>query len=177
MAVNDTLIMSWSKCKIEIGKTGDSDAMASSLTSIGTIKDRSTSLTAEDGEVLEARSTGGFVVATEEGEHVYTITTRVMEMPFDIESGITGASVSGDELTVKTNIVSDNYSVKLTPKNIGSIGIKAPKCHMTFKPGHSEEEGNYVDVSFRILKTSSDVLYTKFKVKSSDWGTSASGGL
>ena len=168
---NNLLIMSWSKCKIEIGKTGASDAMATSLTNIGTIKDKSTSLSAEDGEVLEAKATGGVVVATEEGEHVYTITTRVMEMDFSTESGLTGATLSSEnnELTVKTNIVSDNYSVKLTPKNVGSIGIKAPKCHVTLKPGHSEEEGDYTDVTFKILATSAGVLYTKFKVASSDW--------
>ena len=30
------IIMSWSKCKIEVGKTGDDEAMAASLTDIGT---------------------------------------------------------------------------------------------------------------------------------------------
>lgn len=169
MAVNDTLIMSWSKCKIEFGKTGASDAMAASLTNIGTIKDKSTSLTAEDGDKLEARATGGVVVATEEGEHKLSITTRVMEMDFATEAAFTGATVSGDEMTVKTNIVADNYSVKLTPKNIGGIGVKAPKCHVILKPGHSEEEGNYTDVTFEILGTAAGVLYTKFKVTESDW--------
>lgn len=170
MATN-SLIMSWSKCKIEIGKTGASDAMAASLSSIGTIKDKSTTLSAEDGEVLEAKATGGIVVATEEGEHVYTITTRVMEMDFETEAGLTGATLDTQkkELTVKTNIISDNYSVKLTPKNVGAIGIKAPKCHVTLKPGHSEEEGNYTDVTFKILATAAGVLYTKFKVADSDW--------
>nr|DAI42385.1 MAG TPA: hypothetical protein [Caudoviricetes sp.] len=171
MASTDTLIMSWSKCKIEIGKTGESDAMATALESIGTIKDKSTSLTAEDGEKLEAKASGGIVVATEEGEHKYTITTRVMEMDFAKESALTGATLdeSKNELTVKTNIIDDSYSVKLTPKNIGAIGIKAPKCHVTLKPGTSEEEGNYVDITFEILATASGVLYTKFKVKADDW--------
>ena len=64
------IIMSWSKCKIEVGKTGDNDAMASSLTSIGTINDKSTTLASEDGETLTATATGGVVVAEEEGEPV-----------------------------------------------------------------------------------------------------------
>lgn len=167
----NTIIMSWSKCKIEIGKTGDSDEMATSLSSIGTIKDKSTALSTEDGEVLEARATGGVVVATEEGEHVYTVTTRVMEMDFETEAGLTGATLDAEkkELTVKTNIVSGDYSMKLTPKNMGSIGIKAPKCHVSFKPGSSEEEGSFVDVTFKILATADGVLYKKFKVAASDW--------
>ena len=52
------IIMSWSKCKIEVGKTGDNDAMASSLVSIGTINDKSTTLGTEDGEKLTVTATG-----------------------------------------------------------------------------------------------------------------------
>ena len=55
--------MSWSKCKIEVGKTGAEDAMATELTDIGVIKDKSTTMSAEDGETLTATATGGVVVA------------------------------------------------------------------------------------------------------------------
>lgn len=79
------IIMSWSKCKIEVGKTGEDEAMAVSLTNIGIINDKSTTLATEDGEKLTATATGGIVVAEEEGEPVVTITTRVKEMDFDTE--------------------------------------------------------------------------------------------
>lgn len=144
------IIMSWSKCKIEVGKTGDDEAMAASLTDIGTINDKSTTLATEDGE---------------------TLTTRVKEMGFDTEKMFTGAVVSEDsnELTVKTNVVSDDFSVKLTPKNIGAIGIKARRTHVSFRPGSSEEEGSYVDLTFKILACSDGELYKKFRVKAEDW--------
>lgn len=166
-----TIIMSWSKCKIEIGKTGSDDAMAADLTGIGVINDKSTTLSTEDGDKLEAKATGGITVAEEEGEHVYTITTRVKEMDFETEAALNGGTVNSDkdELTVKTNIISDNYSVKLTPKNIGAIGIKARKTHVTMKPGSSEEEGHYVDLTFKILACADGELYKKFKVKAADW--------
>ena len=166
--------MSWSKCKIEIGKTGENDAMATSLANIGVINDKSTTLSTEDGEVLEAKATGGVTVAMEEGEHSYIITTRVKEMDFTTEASLIGGTVGGsggDELTVKSNIIADDYSVKLTPKNIGAIGIKARKTHVTFKPGSSEEEGNFVDLTFRILACADGELYKKFRVKASDWGS------
>lgn len=126
------IIMSWSKCKIEVGKTGDDEAMAATLTDVGTINDKSTTLATEDGETLTATATGGIVVAEEEGEPVVTLTTRVKEMDFDKEKMFNGAEVSedGDELTVKTNVVSDDFSVKLTPKNIGAIGIKIRRSHV-----------------------------------------------
>lgn len=167
------IIMSWSKCKIEVGKTGDNDAMASSLVSIGTINDKSTTLGTEDGEKLTATATGGVVVAEEEGEPVVTITTRVKEMDFDTENMFTGAvkSQGGDELTVKTNVVPDDFSIKLTPKNIGAVGIKARRTHVSFRPGSSEEEGQFVDLTFKILQCEDGELYKKFKVKASDWAT------
>ena len=168
------IVMSWSKCKIEIGKTGENDAMATSLANIGVINDRSTTLTSEDGDTLEAKATGGVTVAYEESEHKYVITTRVKEPDFTTEAAIINGNVSADELTVKSNIISDDYSVKLTPKNIGAIGIKARRTHMTWKPGSSEEEGHFVDVTFTILECADGELYKKFRVKASDW-TSGSG--
>lgn len=165
------IIMSWSKCKIEVGKTGEDEAMAVSLTNIGIINDKSTTLATEDGEKLTATATGGIVVAEEEGEPVVTITTRVKEMDFDTEKIFTGATVSEDELVVTTNVVSDDFSVKLTPKNIGAIGIKARRTHVSFRPGSSEEEGSYVDLTFKILVCSDGELYKKFRVKAEDWAS------
>lgn len=167
------IIMSWSKCKIEVGKTGEDEAMAVSLTNIGIINDKSTTLATEDGEKLTATATGGIVVAEEEGEPVVTITTRVKEMDFDTEKIFTGATVSEDELVVKTNVVSDDFSVKLTPKNIGAIGIKARRTHVSFRPGSSEEEGSYVDLTFKVLACSDGELYKKFRVKAADWAAQA----
>lgn len=163
------IVMSWSKCKIEIGKTGENDAMAATLTDIGTINDKSTTLATEDGETLTATATGGIVVAEEEGEPTVTITTRVKEPSFALETLLTGNAVADNELTVKTNVVSDDFSVKLTPKNIGAIGIKARRTHVSWRPGSSEEEGHYVDITFKILACADGELYKKFRVADSDW--------
>lgn len=169
------VIMSWSKCKIEVGKTGTDDAMATELFDIGTIKDKTTTLATEDGDTLQAIATGGIVVAEEEGEPQVTVTTRIMEMDFDTENKLTGAAKSGtagkEELTVKTNVIPDDFSLKLTPKNIGATGIKARRTHISFRPGSSEEEGQYVDVTFKILACSDGELYKKFKVQDTDWLT------
>ena len=169
------IIMSWSKCKIELGLTGDNDTFATTLFNLGIINDKSTTLSTEDGETLTAKATGGITVAEEEGEPVISLTTRIKEMDFETEAKLIGAVVStdGDELTVKTNIVSGDYSVKLTPKNIGAIGIKARRCHVSFRPGSSEEEGSYVDVTFKILACEDGELYKKFRVKASDWADAA----
>lgn len=167
------IIMSWSKCKIEVGNTGEDDAMANILTDVGIINDKSTTLATEDGETLTATATGGVVVAEEEGEPTVTLTTRVKEMDFDKEKMFTGAEISANntELTVKTNVVSGDFSVKLTPKNIGAIGIKARRTHVSFRPGSSEEEGSYVDLTFKILACADGELYKKFRVSADDWAS------
>lgn len=165
------LVMSWSKCKIEVGKTGENDAFATALKNVGVINDKSTSLSTKDGETLTAKATGGVVVAEEQGEPVVSITTRIKEMTPEIETMFTGATASGSDLVVKTNVVSDEFSLKLTPKNIGATGIKARKCAVSFKPGSSEEEGQFVDLTFKILACADGELYTKFKVTADDWTT------
>lgn len=170
MAKRKKIIMSWSKCRVEVGYTGENDAMATQLVSVGTINDKSTTLATADGESLEAKATGGVTVALEEGEPVVTLTTRVKEMDFDTEGYFTGAVENEDgELEVSTNVVNREFSVKVTPKNIGATGIKAPRCSVKFRPGSSEEEGQYVDLTFTILEPEDGVFYRKFKVKKADW--------
>jgi len=157
------VIMAWSECEIEIGKTGADDAMSASLTSIGTIKDRSTTLEPSDGDVLEAKSTGGHTVAKETQEGGFTLKTRVIEPTNTLEVllGI-ATSESSNESQVKTHIVDGDWSVKLTPKNVGARGIKAPLTNISYKPGWSEEEGNYADIEFDILFGAQDYWYIKF---------------
>lgn len=171
----NSIIMSWSKVKILLGKTGANEAMATTLTSPGIINDKSTSLTSEDGETLEAKATGGVVVASEQGEPTLTITTRIKEMDFNTEAAFIKGTVgeSGD-LTVKSNVIDDDYSIKVVPKNVGSIGVKARRGHLSFRPGYSEEEGHYVDLTYKILACSDGELYTKFRVKDADLADAAS---
>lgn len=165
------IIMSWSKCRIEVGKTGEGDAMASKLYSIGTTNDKSTSLSCQDGDVLEAKGSGGVTVAREEGEPMVQLTTRVKEMDFNTNAFFTGNKVNSQgELEVETLIPSGDFSVKLTPKNIGAVGIKVPCCQVSFKPGSSEEEGRWVDVTFTILECEDGIFYREFVVKEADWG-------
>lgn len=157
-------IMAWSKCKVEIGKTGDNDAMSTSLNSIGTIKDKSGELTPSDGDSLEMKATGGEMVAKETTEGGYTLTVRVIEPDTDLLTmlGLGAAAETGGDFNVNTHIVDGDWSVQLTPKNVGAKGIKAPKTNITYKPGWSEEDGNYADIDFEILKGDAGYWYSIF---------------
>lgn len=162
------VIMAWSKCKFEIGKTKEDDTMAETLTDIGTIKDKSSTLEPSDGEELEMKATGGETVAKETQEGGYKATTRVIE-PTDelltllgIGEVVSGEGTDKGDFKVKTHIVDGNWSLKITPKNAGAKGIKAPKTSITYKPGWSEEDGNYADIDFDFLKGDAGYWYSKF---------------
>jgi len=116
-------IMAWSKCQIDIGLTEDG-LMAETLTNVGTIKDKSSSLEPSDGDALEAIATGGETVAKEVQEGGFTLTTRIIEPTTDL---LTLLGISEDGLSVTTHIVDGDWSVQVTPKNKGAYGLKAPK--------------------------------------------------
>lgn len=148
-------IMAWSKCKIEIGQTGTNDAMASSLTSIGVISNQSSTLSAEAGDSLQAIATGGEIVAEEPQEGTLTLETTVIEPDNSllVLLGLTKETASADDVSVKTHVVEGNWSVKVTPKNNGAMGIEAPKCTIAYAPAWDEENGNTAVLTFTILKT------------------------
>ena len=170
MAKRKTIIMSWSEVLVLFGETGADDAMATVLYTLGIINDKSTSLSYSEGDTLTATATGGKTVAEEYSEGTVEVTTRIKEMDFATENLLTGSKEesSSGELVVKTHIVEKEMSLKVVPKNIGAIGVKARRCKVKFVPGYSEEEGHYVDVTFKILECSDGELYRKFRVKAED---------
>lgn len=164
------ITMAWSKCAIDIAKTGSDDSFnGNDMKSIGVIKDKSTTLEPSDGDTLEMKATGGETVAKETQEGGFTLKTRVIEP----DEGFYKLLGLGEEVTedgnekgdfkVKTHLVDGDWSVKVTPKNVGARGIKVPLCSISFKPGYSEEDGNYADLEFEILKGAQDYWYSRFK--------------
>ena len=144
-------IMAWSKCAIEIGKTGESDAMATALTSVGVVKDKSATMESAEGDSLEMKSTGGETVGSERQEGTVTITCRVIEPGKELYTLLGIGAASEANIAVQSHVVADEYSVKVTPNKVGAWGVEAPKCSVSVSAGWSEEDGNYVDLSFGVL--------------------------
>ena len=155
------IVMSWSKCEIKIGTS--TGTMATSLQSIGYVKDRSTTLEASEGDVLEAIASGGERVAKEALEGGFTISTRVIEPSDDlIELLGIGAEKNG-ELQITTHLINQPFSIEITPKNVGARGIRAPYTNITYRPGWSEEEGFYADLEFEVLRGTAGYWYSHFR--------------
>lgn len=159
------VIMSWSKCEIEIGATGANDAMAAALSSIGIIKEKSVSLEMADGEKLQAWSTGHKLVAQEKSDGEITLKARVIEPDFAFLATLLDADHDdvNNTLTIRSMVVSNSFSVKVTPKNVGATGINIRKANVDIKKGHSEEEGMYADIVFTVLECADSELYNLFK--------------
>ncbi len=152
------------------GETGTNDTMATDLYTLGIINDKSASMSYTEGDTLTAKATGGKVIAEEYSEGTLEVTCRIKEMDFATENMLTGATIetSSGELIVKTHVVEKEMSLKVVPKNVGGIGVKARRCKVKFVPGYSEEEGHYIDVTFKILECADGELYRKFRVKAED---------
>lgn len=164
MATNQKIIMAWSECDIAIALSlEDGTFPTSELTSVGVIKDKSSTLEPSDGDTLEMKKTGGKVVAKETLEGGYTLKTRVIEPTDELMTLLGLGATSGEEFNVTTHLVAEQYAVKVTPKKTGAVGIKAPTTNVMFKPGWSEEDGNYVDLEFEILQGAADYWYSRFK--------------
>lgn len=148
------IIMAWSKCKIEFGATGENDAFASALTDVGKIKNQSTQLTANDGDTLTETASGGEVVAMEQLDGTLQLETTVIEPTPELLQalGIADAEASGEQ-KVKTHVVDGDMSVKVTPKNKGARGIKAPVTRMSVAPSFDEQDGNGLKITWNIIKT------------------------
>lgn len=154
MADSKKIIMAWGKCKFEIGDTGENDAFATTLFSVGVIKDKSTTLTSNDGDALAMKSTGGETVAQEDLEGTLNVETTVIEPTPELyeKLGIADKDADGEQ-KVKTHIVPGDKSVKITPHNKGARGIKAPLCRIKVAPALDEENGNAIKITASIFKT------------------------
>ena len=145
-------IMAWRKCSIRIGKSVGFTMPTETLTSIGTIKDKSSTLDPEDGDTLEMKESGGGTVAFEESEGSVVLTTRVIEPTFDLLALLGLGEKSGDnDFDVKTHIVEGDWAVEVEPKNVGARGFRCPAAHVSYNPGWSEEDGNYAHITIRFL--------------------------
>ncbi len=162
--MNKNIIMAWSKCQIEIAPAKEDGTMPTEgLTSVGTIKDKSSTLEPSDGDSLEAKATGGIRVAKETQEGGFTIKTRIIEPTDELKTILAlGVAAETGDFNVKTHVVEQQFAVKLTPKNKGAKGIKAPLASVSYKPGWSEQEGRYADLGFEILKGAADYWYSEF---------------
>lgn len=167
MAKKNRIIMAWSKCKVELAPMPEDESMAddSAFFDVGIIRQNTTSLSSNEGDALQAIETGGGIVAEEKLEGDFSLATEVIEPSDDlyVKLGIGNIdSQNEDELNVNTHIVPGNYCVRLTPKNLGAKGIKAPKCSVSVTPAFGDDTGHALTLTISIVKGDAGYWYKKF---------------
>ncbi len=156
--------MAWSKCKFDIGDAGDNDEFAAALMNVGKTQDQSTELTSDDGDTLTEKASGGEVVGEEQNEGTVQIVTKIIEPSAELlESlGIADAEDENGEQAIKTHIVPGVKSIKITPKNKGAKGIKAPTTSVSVTENYDEKDGNILTLTAKVHKTTGiDPSYLK----------------
>lgn len=123
-------MLSWGKCKIWIGKLGDSDAAPSSWTEVPTPVENSTVLTGTKGDKTEAKVEGGEVEAVKYGKNTYTLT-------FNIRAAKGRAKPVED----KNGTIEGNYAIKLQPEDATVEGLDIKKTTLSMLPSFSTAEG------------------------------------
>lgn len=164
MAKNKKIIMAWSKCKIDLAPMPEDESMAedSAMFNVGIIRANTTSLSTEDGDALQAIETGGAIVAEEKQEGTFELATEIIEPSDDLYVNLGIAHMSDEDLLVDTHIVPGNYSLKLTPKNLGAKGIKIPKCSISVAPAFGDDTGHALTITASVLQGEAGYWYSKF---------------
>ena len=164
------IIAIWQECDIQIAESATNETWPSgdsAFSSVGVIKEKTTTLEATEGETLELKSTGGHTVDIVETEGSLQLKTTTIE-PTSLYTvlGLTDSELSdSDEQGIKTHVVDKRFEVKLTPKRVGGIGYKFPVTQVSIKPGGSEEEGGSAEITFNVIKPADESVawYTRFK--------------
>lgn len=158
------VIMSWGKCKVAIGNTGEKDAFPEDkdLIDLGYTVDKSTEVTSDDGDSLQAKASGGEVIAEDQAEGTQQLSTQLLEPSNAIFVALGLGFMLNNELRVQTHIIPGDKAIRVTPKNKGAIGIKIPVSRISAKYSTSEENGNVLELTCKIIKTTGvDPIYMK----------------
>lgn len=167
---NGKIIMAWSKCKVEFGQTGENDTFAKVLFSVGKIRNQTTELSSNDGDALTETATGGEIVAMEQNDGTLQLKTTIIEPTAELYKALgiaTDEDAQGEQI-IKTHVVNGDMSVKVTPRNKGARGIKAPVTRMTVAPAFDEKDGNALNITWNIIKTTA-IAPTYKKKASGSW--------
>lgn len=157
MAWTETSASAWGNLTIKIGTPGANNAMSTSLSAIGTVKEDSFSVETEDGKKLQWFSTGHNLV-----DELQTQPTLILKMQvknlnksaltkfWDVEEdGTTG------KLKVNAMMTTDKFSVSIQSEVVGSETLEIPYCSVSMKPVYSEDSGWEQEVQFTVLSPGS----------------------
>lgn len=134
-------MLSWGKCKIWIGKLGESDAAPSAWITVPTPVENSTVLTPTKGDKVEAKIEGGENEAVKYGKNTYALT-------FNIRAAKGRTKPVEDD----DGVIEGFYALKLQPEDPTVEGIEIAKGTLSMVPSYNTTDGTIWEYTLDVLK-------------------------
>lgn len=154
MAADNTIeVTAWGKCGITMGPTGASDAIATTLTDIGYVKEDTAKLTVNKGDVKEIYGEGHELLDSKELNGYWVLTATLTKMSLSQMAKLYGRSIDDATGVLKLGktTVTEVRSYVVTPELSGAIMAQMPKCKTFITPVLQTAEGWTVDIEVRTL--------------------------
>lgn len=140
-------VISWGKPKVEIIKTPDDENSdpTTGWAELSPIKEDSASLDVTEGELIEATEEGGAVVDARRKANKYKFSLDIF-----VKKSSTGTSTR--PIADENGLISDNYSVRLTPQDDECEGFLLRKTNVTVSERWTAAEGKMLRYTFDGIK-------------------------
>jgi len=144
--------IAWGKVSIKMAKTGVGDAMGTPLVDVGLIKDNTAHVEPQDGTTLEMYATGHELVEAQDTEGHDQVVFDVIGIDLSVIAAFFGKTIAAGVFGKTTTVISDRYSIEITPTVVGATGYRAPKCSVSIKSGYTDAEGWLHNFTVKVLK-------------------------
>lgn len=165
MAAETKSVTAWGKCNVESGATGANGALSTTLEDVGKIKEGTTKLEIEGGGSEKLYGEGHELLDQMELEGNFKLSFTLVKASLEAIAKMYGVSISVDELGLATTVVTEERSYIVTPKLLGAIGAKLPKCSTSIKPIFGTKEGWTIEITATSLVPETGAVCTLFKKK------------
>ena len=158
-------VTAWGKCVITSGATGADDAMGAVLTNVGIIKEDSTKLELEAGDVKELYGEGHELVDQRQLEGKFKLSFTIIKASLTEIAKLYGITLAdgAKELPIVSSVINEKRSYVVTPELEGAIGAKLPKCTTQINPIMQTAEGWTLEVIATGLKPADGAACTLFQ--------------
>lgn len=151
MAYVDNNATAWGEVEVKFGTPGAGNTMATTLKTLGIIKEDSLSWEKEDGKVYKWTAIGGKIIDQMKGEPTLKIKCTAKNLNKALLAEVWDVTETGDKLAVNSFVSSKKQSVSLVPKVSGAEKVDIPYCSVAANLAFSESEGYNLELEITIL--------------------------
>lgn len=153
MADNTTIaVCGWGKPNVKSGKTGANDALSTTLTDVGKIKEDATTLEVVKGTVMELFGEGHELVDKMELEGSWLLKFTIIKASLSKIAELYGLTLTNGKLPMGTTVINEDRSYVVEPLKAGAVCAEIPKAYTSLTPKFSTKEGWTIEVEVSSLQ-------------------------